>query len=296
MPLNDPELLGNVLRGVVALGIMMLTAGVAARLCRTRTSWLIASVVSLLLFAWLLLGVLPHPHQAGLLYSVQWGVFGTGMYAGIQALRAPRFAGRKPADPEQLLAFWFGNDLTSADVVAERSRQWFASDEAFDGEIRRRFGDWPERALEGEFDDWAESNRGALALVIALDQLPRNLHRGEPDGFAGDSRACEAALRAIDDGADRELHAIEAAFLYLPLEHAEDATLQARCVALFEQLCERGAEQHADQLAQYLDYAKRHRDVIDRFGRFPHRNATLGRESTEEETRWLADGGDRFGG
>lgn len=296
MPLNDPEILGNIFRGAVALGFMLLASGVAARICGDRTSWLIASGSFMLVFLWLLAGVVPHPHQAGLLYALQWGVFGAGVYAGVRASRAEVAAGTPAADPEALLEFWFGDDLSSSEAVSERSKQWFASDDAFDGEIRARFGDWPARALADEFASWTDTHRGALALVLALDQLPRNLYRDSAKAFAFDERACALALRAIEDGADSALHPIEAAFLYLPLEHAEDRALQARCVELFDALRARAPEQYAEQLAQYLDYAQRHRAIIDRFGRFPHRNGALGREPTDDETRWLEEGGDRFGG
>ena len=296
MALDDPELLGDLVRGALALGIMMLASGVAARLCSDRRSWLVASASLLLVFVWLLVGVVPHPHQAGLLYAMQWGFFGAGLYAAARAYRSEAAGDAEAPDFEALLGFWFGHDLSTPEAVAERSRRWFQADDAFDTELRQRFGDWPGRALTGEFAAWTRSHRGSLALVITLDQLPRNLHRGSAAAFSADERALEEALAAIERGADEALHPLEAAFLYLPLEHAEDAAMQARCVELFDALRARAPEAFGTQLARYRDHAVRHRDVIERFGRFPHRNELLGRETTEEESLWLAEGGDRFGG
>jgi len=293
--LNDPQLVGNVVRGLVALGFMMLAAGGAARLCHSRTSWSIAATVFLLVFVWLLLGVVPHPHQAGLLYALEWGVFGAGVYAIVRAHRAPPADEDEAVDdPERLLAFWFGDDLSTADAVAGRSATWFRADPDFDRAIRERFGDWPDRALAGELDHWLKSARGTLALVLVLDQLPRNLHRGTPRAFAYDARALEVAEDALRRGVDDVLHPVEAAFVYMPLEHAEDRALQDRCVELFTQLAASCPIEFADQLAEYRNYAERHRDVVKRFGRFPHRNAILGREPTPEEEAWLAEGGERF--
>ncbi len=200
-----------------------------------------------------------------------------------------------PADPEEILRFWFGDGPLSAEVAAERSPIWFMSSPVFDAEVGGRFGDLPERALAGELDAWTGEPRPALARVLVLDQFPRNLFRGSARSFAFDAAALAAALAAIDDGLHRSLHPIEASFLYLPLEHAEDLTMQDRCVALFEDLCSRCDETLRPQLEEYRDYAERHRAVIRRFGRFPHRNAVLGRESTAEETAHLGGGGDTFG-
>ena len=295
--LNDPALLGNVLRGALALGVMVLAAALSARVCRDGTRWGIAAAVFLVLFAWLLIGVAPHPHRAGWLYALEWGVFGAGVYAAIQAYRSEPAKPRAPAqdDPERLLDFWFGADLSTTDAVAARSKLWFEASEEFDRALREQFGDWPERARRGDFDAWQESARGALALVIALDQLPRNLFRGRAEAFAFDERARAAALRAIERGMDRLVHAIEAAFFYLPLEHAEDLALQRRSLALFTALADDAPDPHGERLAEYRDYAQRHLETIERFGRFPHRNAVLGRASTPEEERWLAETGGGFG-
>ena len=293
--MNDPALLGNVMRGLVALALLFVLAGAAARVCRTRIAWGVAAVVYGVAFAWLMLGVIPHPHRLGLLYALQWGLFGAGVYAAGRMWSSPANPGH-PADPESLLEFWFADGLSSPEAAEARTAVWFGSDPAFDDEIHRRFGRLPERALAGELDDWTESARGTLALVMVLDQLPRNLHRGEAQAFAYDERAREIALAAIDRGVDHELHPVEASFLYLPLEHAEDRAMQGRCVEPFGSLCDRSPPELAGCIQSYREYAERHRDVIERFGRFPHRNRVLDRAPTDEEKAWLEAGGDSFGG
>jgi steroid delta-isomerase-like uncharacterized protein len=198
--------------------------------------------------------------------------------------------------PETLLGFWFGASLDEPAAVAERVRLWFEGGPAVDRELRERFADLPERAASGALDAWAAAPRSALARVIALDQLPRNLYRGTARAFAYDGLALEAAEQAIAAGFDRALHPLEAGFLYLPFEHAEREGAQQRAVALFEALEARAAPALRGVLAEWTDFARRHRTVIERFGRFPHRNAALGRAPTAAERAWLTAGGDTFGG
>jgi uncharacterized protein (DUF924 family) len=200
-----------------------------------------------------------------------------------------------PSDPEQILSFWFANALDSPEAATEQGRLWFEQSGTFDEDIRKRFGDLPERAARGEFETWRSAPRSALALVLLLDQFPRNLFRDSPRAFEFDAKACDVALGAIAAGFDEKVHPLEAVFLYLPFEHAEDLELQHRSVALFEKLCLRAPEPMKSQFEEFADYARRHRDVIRRFGRFPHRNALLGRESTGEEADYLASGGEMFG-
>ena len=200
-----------------------------------------------------------------------------------------------PSGPEDLLRFWFGPDLESEQALAARSVLWFARNDGFDAELRAQFGALPERAAAGALDDWADAPRSALALVIALDQLPRNLFRDDPRSFAFDARALEIALAAIERGFDAALHPIEASFLYLPLEHAEGLAHQQRCVALFEALPARATGACRVRVEQFASYAARHHQVIQRFGRFPHRNALLGRAHTADERAYLDTGGETFG-
>lgn len=189
--------------------------------------------------------------------------------------------------PQEVLRFWFG--VPGADPLANAAR-WFASDPAFDARIRERFGALVERAAVGAFEAWRSTAPGALALVLLLDQFPRNLHRGSARAFATDAAARGVALDVLARGLDAELAPVERWFLFMPLMHAEDMSLQARSVALYEALAAdaRGA------LDQAADYARRHRDVIARFGRFPHRNAALGRASTPREIAYLAEPGAGF--
>jgi uncharacterized protein (DUF924 family) len=169
---------------------------------------------------------------------------------------------------EDVLDFWFR---------PSRRPLWFAQDADFDAEIRSRFSGLLDEALEGRHDAWAASARGRLALILVLDQFPRNLYRHTAQAFSGDERARRLVLEGLDAGHDRGLSVDERSFFYLPLEHAEDRELQALSVKLYEAL---GHE-------TYLDYARRHRAIIDRFGRFPHRNEALGRPSTAEEADFL---------
>jgi uncharacterized protein (DUF924 family) len=196
--------------------------------------------------------------------------------------------------PEEVLAFWFGDALVDAEAAAERGRTWFTGDAAFDEEIRLRFGHLPEQVAEG-VEGWDASPASQLARVLVLDQFPRNCFRGTPRAFAFDPAARRLAAAALTGGADAALHPLEAVFLLLPLEHAEDPVLQDRSVASFERLESRAPSGLEERFAAFTDSARRHREVIRRFGRFPHRNAVLGRKSTPEEADYLASGGEVFG-
>lgn len=190
-------------------------------------------------------------------------------------------------DIERVHDFWFGELDARGMCVEDRHRLWFGSDARTDSECRRRFGAALERALAGELDHWARDDRGLVALVVLLDQFSRNIHRGTARAFAGDARALALASAAIDSHRHLRLPAIHRVFTYLPLEHAEDLAQQSRCVQLFDELAAGGDA----QLAQFARYAHAHRDVIERFGRFPHRNAILGRDSSAQERHHLATHG-----
>ena len=148
---------------------------------------------------------------------------------------------------------------------------------------------------QGALDGWAGTPPGRLALVVLLDQMPRNIHRGSPGAFAHDAEAAAHCVAGIDSGQDRSLHPVERIFLYMPLQHAEDRGLQRRSVEQFESLAAEADEAWRDYFAENVRYARLHHDIVERFGRFPHRNRILGRESTEEERRYLADGAPTFG-
>jgi uncharacterized protein (DUF924 family) len=190
---------------------------------------------------------------------------------------------------EAVLFDWFGPlGLGGLPAPAKRQR-WFQGGAAVDAELRERFGAEVEAALAGRLEAWAATPRGRLALVILLDQFPRNIFRGTPRAFAGDPHALRHAQAAVAAGEDTRLMSIERQFLYLPFEHAEDPAQQARSVALFERLAEQATPALREGLEEALDYARRHRVVIERFGRFPARNAALGRTSTPEERAFLVE-------
>jgi uncharacterized protein (DUF924 family) len=197
-------------------------------------------------------------------------------------------------DSEELLRFWFGDGAESPEAMARRRKQWFVADAAFDDEIAERFADLPDQAMAGALDGWREGARSSLALVLALDQLPRNLYRGTARCFSCDAAGVRAAEAAIDAGFDLALSCDEAAFLYLPFEHAEDLAMQQRCLHLYGGLVARAPLQERTGVEMSLDFARRHHVIIERFGRFPHRNALLGRRSTNDEQAYLGAGGDHF--
>ena len=191
------------------------------------------------------------------------------------------------SDADAVLDFWFGA-AGSAEHGSAR-KVWFAKDDAFDAAIRSRFGALIERALRGELEDWGDAARPALAQVLVLDQLTRNAFRGTPRAFAGDARALAAASRMVGLRQDEELAPFMRGFVYLPFEHAEGLAMQDEAIRLLTRLVASDPG-----LQSMLDYAHRHRAIIERFGRFPHRNDILGRRSTAEEIAFLKQPGSGF--
>jgi uncharacterized protein (DUF924 family) len=195
-----------------------------------------------------------------------------------------------------ILGFWFaprqgerhaaGAAPASAGLVTRDV--WFRKDDAFDAEIRERFGVALAAGIAGAFGHWCNEPRGCLARVVLLDQFTRNAFRGTPDAFAGDPGALATAEDALERGFDHALSPHERWFLYMPFEHSEAPAQQDRAVALFEALAAQTG------LGEPLPWALRHREVIRRFGRFPHRNSILGRASTPEEAAFLEEPGSRF--
>jgi len=184
-----------------------------------------------------------------------------------------------------VLAFWFSEGRDGYRTI------WFERDDGFDAEIRTQFGELVVPAREGRLDGWGATPEGALALTLLLDQFPRNLFRGSPEAFSGDPKALALARRLIRERADLALTPTERGFLYLPLEHAESMAAQDQSVTVFEGL--RDVPRCAAP-GGTIDYAWRHWRVIRRFGRFPHRNAVLGRDSTAAERAYLAQPGAGF--
>jgi uncharacterized protein (DUF924 family) len=186
------------------------------------------------------------------------------------------------AEARAVLEFWFG-------PAPHATRgEWFRKDPRFDAAIRERFGAAIAEALAGGLGSWCGDAHGALARVIVLDQFTRNGFRDTPRAFAGDARALATAEYAIERGFERALDAFERWFLYLPFEHAEDLAAQERSLALFGKLAEDTGERSP------LEWAEKHAVVIRRFGRYPHRNEILGRQSTPEEIEFLRQPGSRF--
>lgn len=169
----------------------------------------------------------------------------------------------------ELITFWFLEQVRPL---------WFNSTPEFDDELREHYLDTYRAALSGELAYWADTAEGALALIICLDQLPLNMFRGQVESFAGEAPSRRIAELAIEKGFDQSLDNAQKAFLYMPFMHSEDLADQDRVLELFEQA----------GLMDNLHWAKHHREIIVRFGRFPHRNVILGRESTAEEVAWLA--------
>ena len=182
---------------------------------------------------------------------------------------------KNPARIEEVLKFWF-DELSPDD--------WFKSDETVDSHIRERFGELHEALQEQVPQSWRSDARAYLAAVIVLDQFPRNMYRGASRAFATDDAALSLAKEALVRGFDRELSIVERKFLYMPFEHSENSAEQARSIELFGTL--------GNELD--LDYARRHKEIIDRFGRFPHRNAALGRISSPEEIEFIKEPGSSF--
>jgi uncharacterized protein (DUF924 family) len=190
-----------------------------------------------------------------------------------------------PSTQKAILDFWFGPQQTA--TYGTTRDCWFRKDAAFDAEIRQHFAAVLETALGGGLGDWTEP-RAALARVLVLDQFTRNCYRDSPRAFAGDAQALAAATAVVDQARDLELIPVERWFLYMPFEHSESAQAQDRSLALFTRLRDETG------LADPLVWAEKHAAIIRRFGRYPHRNAMLGRESTTEEIAFLATPGSNF--
>ncbi len=189
-------------------------------------------------------------------------------------------------DFSQVLDFWFGP--SQSPQRGRNRREWFRKDDSFDAEIRSRFIDTFGAAVRGDLAGWSATPHASLALVVVLDQFPRNMFRGDARAFSADAVALSIARGTVERGFDRLLLPVERSFVYLPFEHAEDLAAQRRSLALFDSLA------GFPECAGSIDYARRHYEIVARFGRFPHRNAVLGRASTAEETEFLKQPGSGF--
>lgn len=196
--------------------------------------------------------------------------------------------------PDTICTFWFGTATAEATVIAQQSALWWSKRDETDAAIRQRFAALVERAADGGLDHWLGTPHGRLAMILLTDQFPRNIWRDEARAFAYDALALGWSKDAIRQGLDQAFRPIERVFLYLPLEHAENRADQAEAVRLFATLAGQVGPDLQTAFDGFLDYARRHQAIIDRFGRFPHRNAILGRPSSAAETAFLRQPGSGF--
>ena len=204
--------------------------------------------------------------------------------------------------PDTVLDYWFGTARERPATLHEQRPLWFGNEtdtaadvDRRDTDLRARFGETAAMAASGRLDGWSATPGGRLALVLLLDQLPRNIYRGTARAFATDAAARALTVDGLEQGVDRALQPLERVFFYLPLEHAESLADQDRCVALMTALEADAPAGLEETFAGFTLYAQRHRDIVARFGRFPHRNRALGRPDTPAETAYLAGDAPGFG-
>jgi len=202
---------------------------------------------------------------------------------------------------QDVLNFWFGADPLAPDQITQRMRLWFGGDDPpelrllRDELIAERFGEMVEAAAGGKLDAWTASPHRLLALILLLDQFPRNIYRGSAKAFAQDDRALSLALNGMQTGADANLTPVHRVFFYMPLQHAESPDVQEESVAAFRRLADEAPAEHRSLFQACLKFAQLHQRIVVRFGRFPHRNRLLGRSSSESELAYLRDEAPSFG-
>ena len=196
---------------------------------------------------------------------------------------------------DDVLQWWFADADDDLDRLKARQQVWFQGQPEVDASIRERFGATLIAASRGEHDNWASTPRGRLALIIVLDQFSRNLCRGSVDAFGNDPKAYQCCMDGIERGDDLTLGLAQRMFFYLPLEHAEDMDAQVRSLQCYEAVVAMAPEELKDYFLGTLQFATLHYDIIKRFGRFPHRNAVLRRQSTAAEQEYLDGDAPRFG-
>lgn len=196
---------------------------------------------------------------------------------------------------DEILGFWFKEQQLSAPQIDRRMDIWFGEDKAFDLEIEREFADDVESASAGKLDHWAEEPRGRLALILLLDQFRRNIHRNSAKAFEKDKAALKLCVEGAMQRKDQGLTPIERVFFYMPLQHAESGKVQAKSVELYNKLAESVSATYRETFSTIAQFAELHRDIIEQFGRFPHRNKLLGRKNTAAENEYLATDSPDFG-
>ncbi|MEJ2178334.1 MAG: DUF924 domain-containing protein [Gammaproteobacteria bacterium] len=195
---------------------------------------------------------------------------------------------------DSILTYWFGTCPSAREISEQKKSLWWGKDEQVDQEISQRFRPVIESVANSELDHWRESANGLLASIICTDQFPRNVFRGNAKSFAFDPVALVLAQQAVATHADLELTPIHRVFVYLPFEHSEDMAMQNQSLELFNKLHDEVQIEDKELFSGYVDFARRHLQIIKRFGRFPHRNEVLGRDSTQEELEFLAEPGSSF--
>jgi uncharacterized protein (DUF924 family) len=199
-----------------------------------------------------------------------------------------------PDEAIDVLEYWFGTEADDAAVAEQKSALWWGHAEETDAEIERRFGGLMEQAQDGELADWHDTPRGALALILLLDQFSRNVYRDTARMFAQDAAARVLTLKGLEDESVSSLRPIEQVFFLLPLEHSENLDHQNLMVERCLELAREVPEAWREVFENYVGFAEAHRKIIRRFGRFPHRNQILGRDSTSEEVEFLKEPGSSF--
>lgn len=196
---------------------------------------------------------------------------------------------------DAVLAFWFKEHELSAPQIDRRMDIWFSEDPVFDHEIEKEFADEVAKASKGQLDHWTSKSHGRLALIILIDQFRRNIYRNTAKAFSKDQLALKLCVQGAMEKADRELTPIQKVFFYMPLQHAESRKVQAKSVELYRRLAETVSPTLRETFMTVAQFAELHKDIIDRFGRFPHRNKLLNRENTLEENEYLAGDAPDFG-
>jgi uncharacterized protein (DUF924 family) len=196
---------------------------------------------------------------------------------------------------DEILSFWFKEQALSAPQIDRRMDTWFGEDPVFDHEIEKEFEDDIELACKGQLNHWAEDPRGRLALILLIDQFRRNIYRNTAKAFEMDKFALKLCVEGAMEKKDKGLSPIQKVFFYMPLQHTESAKVQAKSVELFTRLAESVSPTYQETFLTIAQFAELHKDIIDQFGRFPHRNTLLGRKNTPEEDEYLAGDSPDFG-
>jgi uncharacterized protein (DUF924 family) len=196
---------------------------------------------------------------------------------------------------DAILSFWFKEQELSAPQVDRRMDIWFGEDAVFDHEIKKEFAADVEQASAGELDHWAHQPRGRLALILLLDQFRRNIYRNTADAFAMDKVALKLCVEGAMAKKDKGLSPIQRVFFYMPLQHAESRKIQAKSIEIYKRLAEAVSPTYRETFETIAQFAELHHDIVEQFGRFPHRNHLLGRQNTQEEDQYLAGDSPDFG-